>query len=307
MQPLVNVRNLSKRYALSRSVVTALDGCTLAVHEGETFGLLGPNGAGKTTLLRLLLGFIEPSSGEASVAGHDCLRDCLAVRRQVAYLPGEARLFRRMNGHSVIAFFSKLRPECDARRAEAVAARLQLDLHRQVARMSTGMRQKLALAVVLAMDVRLVILDEPTANLDPTARAEVLDMVREARACGRTVIFSSHVLSEVESTCDRVAILRAGRVVHEAEVHAIRRSHRITVRLSGPLGPVPKDTEHAIAALQPTSDGFQIESTGSLAPLLGWLATLPIQEILVEPTGLAAIYDRFHRESIAVRPNLPAA
>lgn len=307
MQPLVNVRNLSKRYALSRSVVTALDGCTLAVHEGETFGLLGPNGAGKTTLLRLLLGFIEPSSGEASVAGHDCIRDCLAVRRQVAYLPGEARLFRRMNGHSVIDFFSKLRAECDARRAEAVAARLQLDLHRQVARMSTGMRQKLALAVVLAMDVRLVILDEPTANLDPTARAEVLDMVREARACGRTVIFSSHVLSEVESTCDRVAILRAGRVVHEAAVHAIRRSHRITVRLSGPLGPVPKETEHAIAALQPTSDGFQIESTGSLAPLLGWLATLPIQEILVEPTGLAAIYDRFHRESIAGRPNLPAA
>ncbi|MFM8579514.1 MAG: ABC transporter ATP-binding protein [Planctomycetaceae bacterium] len=307
MQPLVNVRNLSKRYALSRSVVTALDGCTLAVHEGETFGLLGPNGAGKTTLLRLLLGFIEPSSGEASVAGHDCIRDCLAVRRQVAYLPGEARLFRRMNGHSVIDFFSKLRAECDARRAEAVAARLQLDLHRQVARMSTGMRQKLALAVVLAMDVRLVILDEPTANLDPTARAEVLDMVREARACGRTVIFSSHVLSEVESTCDRVAILRAGRVVHEAAVHAIRRSHRITVRLSGPLGPVPKETEHAIAALQPTSDGFQIESTGSLAPLLGWLATLPIQEILVEPTGLAAIYDRFHRESIAARPNLPAA
>lgn len=132
-------------------------------------------------------------------------------------------------------------------------------------------------------------------------------MVREARACGRTVIFSSHVLSEVESTCDRVAILRAGRVVHEAAVHAIRRSHRITVRLSGPLGPVPKETEHAIAALQPTSDGFQIESTGSLAPLLGWLATLPIQEILVEPTGLAAIYDRFHRESIAGRPNLPAA
>lgn len=301
MQPLVDTEDLTKRYASGGRIVAALDGCTLAVREGETFGLLGPNGAGKTTLLRLLLGFIEPTSGRASVGGHDSARDSLAVRQMVAYLPGDARLFRRMNGQSVIDFFSRLRPACDAGRARAVAERLDLDLRRQVARMSTGMRQKLALAVVLAIDVRLVILDEPTANLDPTARAEVLDMVREARRQGRTVIFSSHVLSEVEETCDRVVILRAGRVVHEETVHSIRRSHRITVRLTGQLGPVPTDMTGRISSLEHADDGCRIESTGSLAPLLGWLSTLPIEEIFIEPAGLSAIYDRFHREAATSR------
>ena len=193
---LVVTNRLTKRYG----GFTALDACTLAVPPGEIFGLLGPNGAGKTTLLRLLLGYLTPTSGYATVAGHDTAADSLGVRENVAYLPGEARLFRRMNGREVLDFFARLRPTCSRGEAGRVADRLGLDVSRQVARMSTGMRQKLALAAVLATDVPLVILDEPTANLDPTARAEVLDLVREANAAGKTVIFSSHVLSEVEET-----------------------------------------------------------------------------------------------------------
>lgn len=169
MPMLVRTENLTKRYG----TFAALDGCSLSVPEGEIFGLLGPNGAGKTTLLRLLLGYITPTSGTASVAGFDCVRDSLEVRARTAYLPGEARLFRRMNGHRVLDFFASLRPGCRREVADTVARRLDLDCSRQVARMSTGMRQKLALAVVLAMETPLVILDEPTANLDPTARAEV--------------------------------------------------------------------------------------------------------------------------------------
>jgi ABC-2 type transport system ATP-binding protein len=234
---IVRTEHLTKRYG----GFTALDGCSLSVPEGEIFGLLGPNGAGKTTLLRLLLGYITPTSGTASVAGFDCVRDSLEVRARTAYLPGEARLFRRMNGHRVLDFFASLRPGCHRDVAAGVARRLDLDCSRQVARMSTGMRQKLALAVVLAMETPLVILDEPTANLDPTARAVVLDLVREAQAAGRTVMFSSHVLSEVEATCDRVVILRAGRVVHEQSVAQLRRHHRITARLEGAMGEVPAE------------------------------------------------------------------
>ena len=193
---LVATDTLTKRYGS----FTALDRCSLTVHAGEIFGLLGPNGAGKTTFLRLLLGYILPTSGTARVAGFDCRRESLAVRSCTAYLPGEARLFRRMSGHAVLDFFADLRKECRRDEAARVAERLDLDCRRQVARMSTGMRQKLALAVVLATDALLLILDEPTANLDPTARAEVLKLVLEARAAGRTVIFSSHVLSEVEET-----------------------------------------------------------------------------------------------------------
>jgi ABC-2 type transport system ATP-binding protein len=287
---LVHIDNLSKRYG----AFTALDGCSLSVHEGEVFGLLGPNGAGKTTLLRLLLGYVVPSSGLARIAGFDCRTESLAVRACTAYLPGEARLFRRMNGHAVLDFFSGLRKECRRAEAARVAERLDLDCRRQVARMSTGMRQKLALAVVLATDARLVILDEPTANLDPTARAEVLKLVLEARAAGRTVIFSSHVLSEVEETCDRVAILRRGTLVHEQSIESMRRSHRITARLTAPLGDVPPDLRGSVTVAAGQAPGdVTIESPDSLAPLLGWLARLPLEEIRIEPVGLAAVYDQF--------------
>jgi len=288
---IVRTEQLTKRYG----GFTALDGCSLTVPEGNIFGLLGPNGAGKTTLLRLLLGYIAPTSGTATVAGFDCVGQSLEVRARTAYLPGEARLFRRMNGHAVLDFFAGLRPGCRRDVAAAVTRRLELDCSRQVARMSTGMRQKLALAVVLAMETPLVILDEPTANLDPTARAEVLELVVEARAAGRTVIFSSHVLSEVEETCDNVAIVRAGRVVHEQSLEHLRRCHRIRARLTGPFGQIPPALATSVTVAEQRDGMVVLEAGDSLAPLLGWLATLPLEEVRIEPVGLAAIYDRFHR------------
>jgi len=289
MTMLVETLDLTKRYG----AFTALDRCSFGVREGEIFGLLGPNGAGKTTLLRLLLGFIRPTSGSARLAGFDCVAESLAVRAHTAYLPGEARLFRRMNGVQTLDFFSDLRRDCRRERAAEVARRLDLDCSRQVARMSTGMRQKLALAVVLATEAPLTILDEPTANLDPTARAEVLALVREARAAGRTVIFSSHVLSEVETTCDRVAIVRGGRLVHEQCIADVRRSHRITARLAGAWDAIPVELE-AHATLVSRRDGrVVLESGDSLAPLLGWLATLPLDEVQIEPVGLGGVYEKF--------------
>ncbi|MFM1903625.1 MAG: putative transporter ATP-binding protein YxlF [Planctomycetota bacterium] len=293
---LVATDRLTKRYG----AFTALDACSLTVARGEVFGLLGPNGAGKTTLLRLLLGYLAPTSGSATVVGHDIVADSLGVRSHVAYLPGEARLFRRMNGRDVLDFFARLRPACSRAEAGRVADRLGLDISRQVARMSTGMRQKLALATVLATDVPLVILDEPTANLDPTARAEVLDLVREANAAGRTVIFSSHVLSEVEETCGRVAILRAGRLVHEQSIAEIRRGHRIRARLTGDFDGVPAGFDGHVRVADRRKDPcgserLVFEAAEALTPLLGWLATLPLAEIEIEPIGLAAVYDRFHR------------
>ena len=289
---LVESEQLTKRYG----AFTALEGCSLGVRSGEVFGLLGPNGAGKTTFLRLLLGFIHPTSGTARVAGHDIRRDARAVRAATAYLPGEARLFRRMDGHGVLRFFAGLRSDCRHADAVRIARRLDLDCGRQVARMSTGMRQKLALAVVLAIDAALVILDEPTANLDPSARAEVLDLVREARDAGKTVVFSSHVLSEVEATCDRVAILRRGVVVHEQSIEHLRRHHRITARLQGPLGELPEALRDRVTVSRDREGQVVLDAPDSLAPLLGWLATLPLGEVRVDPVGLDGVYDRFHRQ-----------
>lgn len=289
---LVETHELTKTYG----AVTALGGCTLQVARGEVFGLLGPNGAGKTTLLRLLLGYLRPTSGTARIDGLDCLRDSVAVRRRVAYLPGEVRLFRQMRGYEALRFFAEVREGGDVARSHKLAERLDLDLTRQVAYMSTGMRQKLALAAALAADTPLVILDEPTANLDPTVRGEVARLVREARQDGRTVMFSSHVLSEVEDVCDRVVILRHGHVVHTQVVAALKRRHRIRATLDGLLPALPASLAGLVVIRTGPNGEITIETPGELSPILGWLATLPIREVLVEPVGLRAIYDQYHGE-----------
>lgn len=286
---LVQTCSLSKHYGH----VSALVDCNLRIEPGEVYGLLGPNGSGKTTLLRLLMGFLRPSSGAASIDGLDCYRQSVAVHARVAYLPGEARLFRQMRGREVLRFFSRLRAGSDLRRALGVAERLRLDLSRRVSAMSTGMRQKLALAVVLSQQAPLLILDEPTTNLDPTIRSDVIGLVREARSEGRTVLFSSHVLEEVEQACDRVGILEQGRLVHTQLMCDLRRQHKIRARLTAPLPPVP---EHLAGKLnlQAANGALTILTPGELSPILGWLATLPLAEVRIEPVGLRAVYDRYH-------------
>ena len=224
LAPFVETRALTKRYGS----FTALDGFSFQVKQGEVVGLLGPNGAGKTTLLRCLMGFLRPTAGAATIDGLDCYRQACAVHRRVSYLPGEARLFRTMRARDVIDFFTSVRRDGSRARAiELTVERFGLELSRPVAAMSTGMRQKLALAVTLAVETPLVILDEPTSNLDPTVRADVAELVLEAKRAGRTVIFSSHVISEVEQVCDRALILRAGRLVYEQVIASLRRQHRI--------------------------------------------------------------------------------
>ena len=288
----VETHSLSKRYGN----FAALDQCTLSVADGEVFGLLGPNGAGKTTLIRLLLGYLSATSGAATIDGLDCRTQSVAVRQRTAYLPGEARLFRASRGRDVLRFFAEIRAGGSVERSLQLADRLELDLSRFVAFMSTGMRQKLALAVTLAADVPLLILDEPTANLDPSVRASVIEMVADARTAGRTVVFSSHVLSEVEEVCDRVAILRRGQLVHTQVMCDLRRQHRVRAALRGTLPEIPPDIAEGVSVRQLDASSVEIEAE-ELSPLLGWLAALPVEEVKIEPIGLRAVYDRFHREA----------
>ncbi|MDA1052651.1 MAG: ABC transporter ATP-binding protein [Planctomycetota bacterium] len=272
---------------------TALDACSLGVEAGEVFGLLGPNGAGKTTLLRLLLGYIQPTSGRATIGGLDCQRQSVAARQLVSYLPGEARLYRGMRGRDVLRFFAQVRPGGDFQQALRFAERLDLELTRRVAFMSTGMRQKLAFAATMSTDSPLLILDEPTSNLDPSVRATVSEMIAEAKLAGRTVLFSSHVLSEVEEVCDRVAILRAGRCVHTQVMSELRRRHRLAASLVGDVPAVPAELADSVR-VSSCSQGELVIEADELSSLLRWLATLPVTEIRAEPIGLRAVYDRFH-------------
>ena len=289
-QELVETHALTKKYG----ALAALRECTLQVHGGEVYGLLGPNGSGKTTLIRLLLGFLRPTSGAAQIDGYDCYHQSVVTHLMVSYLPGEARLFRQMRGQEVLRFFADIRPGSDYRSALQIADRLELDLSRQVAFYSTGMRQKLALAATLSVDAGLLILDEPTANLDPTIRGEVLKMVRDARGAGRTVIFSSHVLSEIEQCCDRVCAFERGELVHIQVIGELRRQHRIRARLTGPMVPVPAHLQEDLRVETNGHGELRIETPGELSPLLGWLAELPVTEVRIEPVGLQALYDRYH-------------
>src|SRR5579862_3872132 len=203
---LLRTEHLTKNYGR----LCALDHLALEVQPGEIVGILGPNGSGKSTALRLLLGFLKPTSGHASIGGHDCWRDSVQARRQVAYLPGELRLYENMTGRQLVRFLSQLRQQMVRDDVEKLATRLDLDLDRPIAQLSSGMKRKVALLQVLLPGVPLLMMDEPTNTLDPTMRDELLAQLLDARQRGQAVLFSSHVLTEVERVCDRVAILRQG-------------------------------------------------------------------------------------------------
>jgi ABC-type multidrug transport system ATPase subunit len=207
--PAIKTQALTKRFAECIS----LQNCDLTVETGQVFGLLGPNGAGKSTLIRLLVGMLTPTSGCASVFGADIVRDTLRVKQLTAYLPGDARLYKSMKGRQVAELFAGLRGQPNASKATRIAKSLDLDLSRRVGLMSTGMKQKLALAVTLGSEAPLIILDEPTANLDPEVRRETLRLVMQTRDAGSTVLLSSHLFSDIDGTCDEVAVLRAGQII----------------------------------------------------------------------------------------------
>ena len=289
---IVETDSLTKLYGS----FAALRDCTLAVNGGEVFGLLGPNGAGKTTLIRSLMGFLKPTSGSAKIDGFDCTLDSVAVHARVAYLPGDARLFRRMRGTEVLRFFADARADGDYKKSRNLASRLDLDISRRVGMMSTGMRQKLALAATLATNATVMILDEPTANLDPNVRSEVICMLAEAKTKGQTVLLSSHVLSEIEESCDRVVILRRGQLVHTQTMNELRVRHRITAASRVPAPIVPKSLADRIELRSESDDSDRLlfHTIGDLAPSLDWLTTLGLSEIRAEPLGLRYVYDQFH-------------
>ncbi len=287
---LIQASSLTKQYGNFR----ALDQCSFEVARGEVLGLLGPNGAGKTTLLRLLMGFLKPTSGFARIDGLDCYRQSVEVHRRLTYMPGDARFSRKLSGRKLLEFFAQLRQPTAIGSARRLVERLELDDSRRVGQMSTGMRQKLALAATLAPEVPLVVLDEPTSNLDPTARHGVLQLLREAQQAGKTVLFSSHVMSEVEEVCDRVIILQRGRLVETIRMADIRRQHRIQASLTGPLNPPHGKLADQLQITTSNSGTVTILTDGPLEPLLGWLAEQPLSELQIEPIGLRAAYERHH-------------
>ena len=232
-QPALTIHALTKSYG----AVRALHGVDLEVGRGEIFGFLGPNGAGKTTTIRCLLDLIRPDGGTARVLGLDPQADPVAVRARVGYLPGELSIEPNQTAERALRYFAELRGGVDWAFVRELAGRLQLDLRAAIKNMSKGNKQKVGVVQALMARPELLLLDEPTAGLDPLMQQEVYHLLREARAGGATVFFSSHIISEVEAIAERVAIIREGRIVETLAPHdLLRRSvRRVNVRLREPL------------------------------------------------------------------------
>jgi ABC-2 type transport system ATP-binding protein len=298
---VITAEGLAKHYrsrTLSRGraagTVRALDGVSLDVREGEIFGFLGPNGAGKSTLIRLLLGFLHPTSGHATVMGLDTERESVAIRARTGYLPGGIALYDGLTGERHLDYLAELSGRPPVRRRE-LCDRLELTprtLDRPIRDYSRGMRQKIGIVQALQHDPELAILDEPSEGLDPLMQRAFYSILDDVRAAGRTVFFSSHVLSEVERVCDRVAIVRAGRLVALEDVAALvaRRRRLVTARLAG-KGPAP-DLEGVagVGDIEVTGSVLTCSLAGDPGPFLEALRGVALADLVIEPARLEDVF-----------------
>jgi len=300
MTAIIRTDDLTKAYGQYRGITEV----NLEVQPGEVFGFLGPNGAGKTTTIRLILDLIRPTAGRAEVFGLDARSGAVAIHRRIGYLPGEFGLYDRLTGGETIEYFANLRGGVDPAYVAELVERLDLDPGRRFREYSKGNKQKVGLVVALQHRPELLILDEPTSGLDPLIQQTFFDLVLEARREGRTVFLSSHIISEVERTADRVAIIREGRLVRVDRVEALRdlSHHDVTLRFASH---VPAGVFEALAGVSHvrSEDGtLRMRVTGPIGPVVREagryeLVDFESREPSLEETFLA----EYGREAVDVR------
>ncbi len=264
--PVIAAEGLTKRYGRHRGIVD-LD---MKVREGEVFGFLGPNGAGKTTAIRTLMDFIRPTRGRALVFGLDCRREGRAIRRDVGYLPGEFTLYEHLTGRQFLAYLGALRGGVGWSVVDDLAGRLDSDLSRPLGHLSHGNKQKVGLIQALMGRPRLLILDEPTSGLDPLIQRAFYECLAEIRDDGRTVFLSSHVLPEVERVCDRVGIIRDGRLVRIESVAAIKKMsvRKVEITFDRVVGPEAFEGLPGVRDVRVQDARLRCTVQGSIDPLM---------------------------------------
>jgi len=287
----IRTEGLTKRYG----DVDALDDLSLEILPGEVVGYLGPNGAGKTTTIRLLLGLIRPTSGRGEIFGIDCQQRPVEAHRRLAYVAGEANLWPSLTGAETLHLLGRVQGQVDEPYRQELIARFDLDPSKKVRAYSKGNRQKIILIAALMARPDLLVLDEPTGGLDPLMEQAFRHCIHEAKERGQTVFLSSHILSEVEALCDKVGILRDGRLIEMGTLAEMRHLSALTVeaRFDGPipdLAGVP-----GVSAVQTDGNVVRMQVRGSIQPLLGVLAASGVTELLSrEPSReelFLAIYD----------------
>ncbi|OGO55069.1 MAG: hypothetical protein A2V84_03975 [Chloroflexi bacterium RBG_16_70_13] len=309
MPPIIQAERLTKRYGIHRGI-TEVD---LEVREGEVFGFLGPNGAGKTTTIRILLDLIRPTSGTARVFGVLSSGDPVAIHRRIGYLPGEFTLYDRLTGSETIEYFANLRGGLDRAYSKRLIERLDLDPSRRFSEYSKGNKQKVGLICALQHRPDLLILDEPTAGLDPLVQQTFNEILFEAKEEGRTTFLSSHIISEVERTCDRVAIIRAGRIVRLDTVGALREmaAHEVELRFGEAVPMALFADVPGVTNLVQEGRMVRMLVTGPIAPVVRLAAQRDLVDFVSrEPTleeVFLAEYETSGRAAASASPVEPAA
>jgi ABC-2 type transport system ATP-binding protein len=266
MPPIIQTEKLTKSYGKHRGIVDV----DLEVTEGEAFGFLGPNGAGKTTTIRTLLDHLRPTSGVARVFGIETTADPVAIHKRVGYLPGEFTLYDKLTGAQTIEYFANLRGGVDREYQRSLIERLDVDPSRKFKEYSKGNKQKIGLVVALQHRPDLLMLDEPTSGLDPLVQQTFYGVIREAKAEGRTVFLSSHILGEVERTCDRVAIIRDGKLARVDRVEALRdlAHHQVELRFAGEVPVAAFSALPGVSDVSAEDHVLRLRVSGQITPIV---------------------------------------
>jgi ABC-2 type transport system ATP-binding protein len=288
MTAVIRTERLTKAYGEHRGIIE-LD---LEVADGEIFGFLGPNGAGKTTTMRVLLDLIRPTSGRAEVFGIETTADPVAIHRRVGYLPGEFDLYDRLTGGQTITYFGNLRGGIDRAYVDGLIERLDLDPSRRFKEYSRGNKQKVGLIVALQHKPDLLILDEPTSGLDPLVQQTFYGLVREAREAGRTIFLSSHIIDEVDRTCDRVAIIREGRLVQVDRIEKIRQLsfHHVELTFEQPVAPTVFDGLAGVSDVEAEANVIKMRVNGPIGAVISAAAPHGLLDVVSREPNLEDVF-----------------
>jgi ABC-2 type transport system ATP-binding protein len=284
MVAIIETEKLTKSYGSHRGIVDV----DLVVEQGEVFGFLGPNGAGKTTTIRVLLDLIRPTSGKASVFGIETTVDPVSIHRRIGYLPGEFTLYDRLTGGETLEYFGNLRGGVDTAYQASLIERFDLDPSRKFKEYSKGNKQKVGLVAALQHKPELLVLDEPTAGLDPLVQQTFFAVLREAVDEGRTVFLSSHVLSEAEKACDRVGIIRDGRLVKVDRVDALRdlAAHQVELRFTGPVPAAEFEALPGVSNVTAEDHVLRMHVTGPISPVVKAAARFDLADFVSREPSL---------------------
>lgn len=287
---MIDTQDLTKFYGRTRGI----EGLSLHVDSGEFFGFIGPNGAGKSTTIRTLLGLLRPTRGTATVFGLDSVTDGIAIRRRLGYVPAEPGFYNRMTGDSILRLSSRIHG-VSTLRGDEIANQLDLDLTCNADELSTGNRKKLAIVLALQHHPELLVLDEPTAGLDPLIQGVFFELLRRENEQGSTILFSSHVLDDVQRMCRRVAIVRNGKAVEVAEIEELRQRHLKQVRaiFDKPVGR-QQILIDGLSNMELKGEEIRFSFTGSLRTLLAALSEQPLVDLTIESPTLDEVFLHYY-------------